>query len=196
MAGVVGRDGELGVVRAFLRGIDDRSSALVLVGPAGIGKTILWDSGVAEAEQSLANVLTCRGVEAEATLSFAGLSELLAPVLGRTLESLPTPRRRALEVALLLEEPGDVISEPLAVGLAVLDVLRALAREGPFLIGIDDLQWLDPASCAVLQIALRRQRHEPLAFSSRCVRCRTSPFRWTSTVASPRRVCAGSGSDR
>jgi hypothetical protein len=72
-----------------------------------MGKTILWERGVEEAKRSLGRVLTCRGVEAEASLSFAGLSDLLGEALGEAMPSLAAPRRRALEVALLLAEPGD-----------------------------------------------------------------------------------------
>jgi hypothetical protein len=55
------------------------------------------------------------------------------------------PRRRALEVALLLAEPGEGPPDPLAIGLAVHDLLRALARQGSLLVAVDDVQWLDPA---------------------------------------------------
>ena len=107
-------------------------------------------------------VLTCRGVEAEASLSFSGLSELLAPVLDEVTASLAPPRRRALEVALLLVEPGEAAPDAHAIGLAVLDVLRVLAARAPLVVAVDDAQWLDPASAAVLQIALRRLRGEPV----------------------------------
>ncbi len=106
--------------------------------------------------------LTCRGVEAEASLSFAGLSELLGDVLEEVGSSLVLPRRRALEVALLLAEPGETPLDPHAVGLAVLDVVRAVAERGPMVIALDDVQWLDPASAGAIQIALRRLREEPL----------------------------------
>ena len=137
-------------------------TALVLSGEAGIGKTILWEAGVKEAERGGCRVLTCRGVEAEASLSFAGLSELMAPVLGEVAPSLPAPRRRALEVALLLAEPTGEPSDAHAIGLAVLDVLRTLAERGPVLVGLDDVQWLDPSSAGVLQIAFRRLQREPI----------------------------------
>jgi AAA ATPase domain len=127
---VIGRDKELAAVRAFLDQIEDGPCALVLSGEAGIGKTILWEAGLDEARERGATVLTCRGAEAEASLSFAGLSELLGGVLDEVEESLAPPRRRALEVALLLSDPGDSSLDPHAVGLAVLDVLRALAGQG------------------------------------------------------------------
>ena len=126
---VIGRDAELDFVRAFLDDVGAGPAGLVLSGEAGIGKTILWQAGVEEARGRFAHVLTCRGAEAEAALSFAGLSELLSDVLGDAVDSLLPPRRRALEVALLLAERADGPPEPLAIGLAVHDVLRVAAHE-------------------------------------------------------------------
>ena len=159
---VIGRAAELGVIQEFLADIEHGPRALVLSGEAGIGKTVLWEAGVDDARGRFDSILTCRGVEAEASLSFAGLSELLGDVLDEVGPALAPPRRRALEVALLLAEPGESPPDPHAIGLAVLDVLRALADRGPCLVALDDIQWLDPASAGVLQIALRRLRDEPL----------------------------------
>ena len=155
---VIGRDAELEFVQAFLDEVGGGPAGLVLWGEAGIGKTILWQAGVEHARGRFAHVLTCRGTEAEAGLSFAGLSELLGDVLGDALGSLLPPRRRALEVALLLTEPGQAPPDPLAIGLAVHDLLEALAREGPLLVAVDDVQWLDAASAGALEVALRRLR--------------------------------------
>jgi DNA-binding CsgD family transcriptional regulator len=159
---VVGREDELAAVEAFLSRIEEGPCALVLSGEAGIGKTILWETGLAEAEQRDVRVLVGRGTEAEASLSFAGLSDLLASAFADVASLLAPPRRRALEVALLLAEPGETSLDPHAIGLAVLDVLRALTQDGPVLVALDDLQWLDPASAGAIQIALRRLRDEPL----------------------------------
>ena len=74
--------------------------------------------------------------------------------------SLAPLRRRALEVALLLAEPGKEAPDPRAIGLALLDVLQMLAERQPVVLALDDLQWLDPSSAGVLQIALRRLRDE------------------------------------
>ena len=134
----------------------------MLSGEPGIGKTLLWETGIRASEKHFARVLSCRGVEAEASLAFAALSELIEPVLGEVAATLVRPRRRALEVALLLVEPGEHVPDPHAIGLAVLDVLRALVAVGPVLIALDDAQWLDPGSAGALQLALRRLRTEPL----------------------------------
>ena len=105
-------------------------------------------------------MLVDRSVEAEAHLSFVGLGDLLAPVFEPVASSLSAPRREALEVALLLAEPGDRTPDPRAVGLALLDVIRLLAEDGVVLLALDDLQWLDASSAAVLQLALRRLHGE------------------------------------
>jgi predicted ATPase len=162
ISSLVGRDDELGTIEDFLEGIEHGPCALVLSGEPGIGKTILWEAGVEAAQERLGRVLTCRGIEAEASLSFAGLSELLAPVFNEVSASLAPPRRRALEVALLLVEPGETSLDPHAIGLAVLDALRALAEQGPVLVALDDIQWLDPSSAGAIQIALRRLRADPI----------------------------------
>ena len=132
----------------------------MLSGEPGIGKTILWETGVDEGRRLLGNALVGRGSEAEASLSFAGLSDLLAPVFDDVAASLLPPRRRALEIALLRVEPDAEPPDPHAIGLAVLDALSALAERGPVLVALDDMQWLDRASAGVIQIALRRLRKE------------------------------------
>ena len=146
---VIGREEELDAVRAFLAEVEHGPAALVLSGEAGIGKTILWETGIEDAGERFAKVLTCRGVEAEASYAFAGLSELLAGVIGEAAPGLAPPRRRALEVALQLDEPGETPPDALVIGLALLDVLQSLAENGPVLVALDDVQWLDTASAAV-----------------------------------------------
>ena len=129
---IVGRQEELDGIEQFLARIADGPAALVLSGEAGIGKTILWEEGVEEADRQSGSVLTCRGIEAEASLSFAGLSELLAPVFEEVADTLLPPRRRALEVALLIVEPGDAAPDVHAIGLAVLDGCALSRWPGPF----------------------------------------------------------------
>ena len=48
----------------------------------------------------------------EVQLSFAALGDLLEDVLDETLSELPRPQRRALEVALLLEDPQGLATRP------------------------------------------------------------------------------------
>ena len=161
---VVGRDDELGSIQEFLAEVEQGPAALVLSGDAGIGKTILWEAGVEGARERFSRVLSHRSVEAEASLAFGGLSDLLEPVLEEVAHELPPLRREALEVALLLTGPGVQPPDPRAIGLAFLDVLRVLAERGPVLVALDDLQWLDSSSALVVPLALRRLRDERVGF--------------------------------
>lgn len=159
---LIGREDEVVAIDGFLARFGQAPAGLVLFGEPGIGKTALWQVGVERAYERAAMVLSHRAVEAEAGISFAGLSELLGGVVGEVLPALAAPRRRALEVALLLEEPGGHAPDPRALGLALLDGIRTLARAGPVVVAVDDLQWLDRSSAGVLQFALRRLRDEPV----------------------------------
>src|SRR4051794_11856918 len=137
-AGLVGRDEELAAISALLA--ERRPGGLLLSGEPGIGKTVLWEAGVAEARAVGWTVLEHRSAQAEAGLAFAGLSDLVGPVVDDIAGALVAPRRRALEVALLLAEPGDAPPDSLAIGLAMRDALRLLARSAPVLIALDDMQ--------------------------------------------------------
>jgi DNA-binding CsgD family transcriptional regulator len=159
---VVGRQEELADLDRFLAARDGLPAALVLEGEAGIGKTTLWRSAVAAASDSY-RVLSAQPVAAEAELSHASLADLLEPCVADVLPALPRPQRRALEAALLLAELEGDPPQPRAVAAGFLGVLRALAREQPVLVALDDVQWLDTSSRAVLEFALRRLRSESVA---------------------------------
>jgi predicted ATPase len=152
-----GREVETRSIEAFLDRAAAAPSVLVLSGEPGIGKTALWQAGLERAQARGARVLAHRAVEAEAVLSFAGISELLRGVVDELLPSLGALRRRALEAALLLDGSGDVAAiEPRAIGLAVLDGFTALSGAQPVVVAVDDFQWLDTASARTLLFALRR----------------------------------------
>src|SRR5690242_6662197 len=75
------------------------SRTLVLRGPAGSGKTALLDELAGGARE--ATVLRATAVETETVLPFAGLHELLRPVLSE-LDRLPAPQAAALRAALAM----------------------------------------------------------------------------------------------
>jgi DNA-binding CsgD family transcriptional regulator len=152
---LVARDDELALLTAFLDSAPAGTAALVLEGEAGIGKSTLWSAGAALARERGMRVLSSRPTEAEQGLAYAGLGDLLEGELDRVLPSLPPPRRRALEVALLLGESSDGV-DARAVAVAVRNGLESLAADGPVALAVDDVQWLDPSSEAALAFALRR----------------------------------------
>ena len=157
---VVGRDVEITSLRDFVAGISDGASALVLEGEAGMGKTTLWSAGLAEAEERGLRVLQSLPAESETALSFSGVSDLLDPVLDEALVPLSAGQKRALSRALVLDDDEGRPPDAHAVGVALLNVLRALAEKHPIVVAVDDVQWLDPASAGALSYAGRRLRAE------------------------------------
>ena len=159
-ASVVGRDAELAALRDFLAGISSGASLLVLEGDAGMGKTTLWRDALRQAAATGLRTLEAQPAESEAELSFAGLGDLLDPVLDESLEPLPSGQRAALSRALVLEDVEGPPPDAHAVGVALLGALRALAANGPVIVAVDDVQWLDVASAGALEYAARRLRGE------------------------------------
>jgi hypothetical protein len=85
-------------------------------------------------------VLECCPVSAEAQLAYAALADLFDGVPDDVLAELPGPQRRAVEVALLREEPDVEGSLPRAVAVGLLGVLRVLSRSSPVVVAVDDAQ--------------------------------------------------------
>lgn len=142
-AQIVGRDAELACLAAFVDAVANAPRVLVLGGPAGIGKTILWRAGVEQLRRAGVQVLVTRPVEEEMPLALVGLVDLFEPV--------------GVDAAVL--RAGD---DAFVRGRAVLAELRRLAARAPTVLAIDDLQWLDAASARALRHALRRVTDEPL----------------------------------
>jgi DNA-binding CsgD family transcriptional regulator len=155
-AGVIGRAAELSAVEACLDGLATGSVSLILEGEAGIGKTTVWLAAVERAQARSLRVLMCRPVEAETPMSFAALLDLFEAVTDSDLAELPAPQRRALEIVLLRSDPGGERIDQRTVSVAVLSLLRVLAKKSPVVVAIDDAQWLDVSSAAALRFALRR----------------------------------------
>ena len=93
------------------------SGVLVLAGEPGIGKTALLE----DAETLVGNmrVLRAEGVPSEQSVPFAGLLQLLRPVLPM-LDYIPAPQSRALSSALLLAPGSGNEPSRFAVGAATL----------------------------------------------------------------------------
>ena len=153
---IVGRDEEIAALTAFLDTRPEATSALVLEGDAGIGKSTIWREGLARARARGLRVMVSRPAEAEQRLVYAGLGDLLEDVLDEVLPSLAPPRRRALKVATLRDDASGDPVDRRAVGLALRDVLHHLGEHAPVLVAVDDEQWLDASSSAALAFALRR----------------------------------------
>jgi DNA-binding CsgD family transcriptional regulator len=153
---LVGREDELAALLDLLAAPDGSFAAAVVVGEAGIGKTTLSLAAAEVAEASGYLVLSTRPSEAEARFSFVGLADLIGGVVADVLPQLPRPQRRALEAALALSESDGALAEEGVVAFAFLNVLRRLAVSSRLLLVVDDVQWLDAPSLAMLRFVLSR----------------------------------------
>src|SRR5207249_361082 len=136
MAGeIIGRRMELLALEAFLEAVPAGGQALLLEGDAGIGKSLLWSEGLRLGRERSFRVLTARAARSETQVAFASVGDLLAPALETTLPRLASIQRHALETALLLRELDGEPPDTRLLGVAFLAVVRALAQDGPVLVG-------------------------------------------------------------
>ncbi len=156
MTGPIGRDAEREVAATFVAAAASGFAVLQIEGDAGIGKTTLLRFTADSALAAGGRVVSCGLTEAESTLSFAGLTDLMRGVSFDHLEDLPGPQRHALAVATLREAPADAAIDGRTIGTALVNVLSTMAEEGPLIVAIDDAHWLDRASADVLTFAMRR----------------------------------------
>ena len=156
MHSLIGRERELATATAFLDGAASGLTVLLIDGDPGIGKTTVWGATTEQARDLGYRVLSCRPAQGEISMPFVSLGDLLEPALdGDQAGMLPPAQRLALEAALVRVHPQESFGR-LAVSRATLALLRELAATAPLLIAIDDVQWLDTPSAAVLQFAFRR----------------------------------------
>ncbi len=154
---MVGRAGEQAELAAFVTAAAGR--ALVLRGEAGVGKTALLGHAVAVAERAGRTVLRAAGVEAESELPYAGLHQLLHPLLGEV-ERLDDGTRAVFDAVF-----GRAEGEPPSVmrlGIATLGLLSLAAERRPLLVVLDDGQWLDDSSADVCGFVGRRLAGSPV----------------------------------
>jgi len=157
--GLLGRDRELLAVDTLVGRVKDGGGALLIRGDPGIGKSALLGHAMKSAEAAGLRVLRAVGVRTEAQLPFAGLHQLLRPVLGG-LDELPRPQRLALAAAFGLE--AGAADDPFLVALATLTLLTDAAAASPILAIVDDAQWLDRPSQDALAFVARRLGSDPL----------------------------------
>jgi Methyladenine glycosylase/AAA ATPase domain len=158
---LIGREREVARVERVLdRLASGMGEALVISGAPGIGKSALLLHGRRCAEGLRIGILSVIGVEAEAELAFAGLHQLLLPVLDHV-EGLPRPQRQALAAAFGFAEEVD--PDPYLVALAAHQLLSDAAGAGSLLLIVDDAHWLDRPSLGVLSFVARRIELESVA---------------------------------
>jgi DNA-binding CsgD family transcriptional regulator/tetratricopeptide (TPR) repeat protein len=149
---LVGRGPECAAIDALL---DDarrsQSGSLVLRGEPGVGKTALLSYAVEHAPDMF--VLAATGTPSESSLPFAGLHQLLRPMLDH-LDAIPDVQATALRGALgLAPTPAP---DRFLIALAALSLVSELSEHRPLLCVLDDVQWLDSESLDALRFVARR----------------------------------------
>src|SRR5580693_5456385 len=147
-ARIIGREAEFARLRELVDPVPPAGQVLLVVGEAGMGKSALLADTAERARAAGMRVLSVTGRESESGLAFAGLHQLLRPVLS-SIAGLPGRQARALLGALgLAADPG--AADPLLTGAAVLTLLSDLSEHSPVLVVADDAHWLDRSSLDAL----------------------------------------------
>ncbi|WP_235892457.1 ATP-binding protein [Mycolicibacterium hodleri] len=150
------RSAESRAVATFLESSASRPSVLVVEGDAGIGKTTLWLGAMEQARQGGFRVLSARAGQAESGLTYAVLADLLEGVDDDVFDTLPHLQRVAIDRVLLQGDGSGPVTDERVVASAFMTLVDRLAADAPVLVAVDDVQWLDSSSQAVLAFAARR----------------------------------------
>ncbi len=157
---LIGRDAELQLLDELNDGLANRGGALIFRGEAGIGKSALLEYARARVTASGGRVLSSIGAESEAELAFAGLHQLLHPIIGLT-EHLSEAQRHAIDAAFGVSVEHE--PDPFRVALAAFQLICDAADAGPVVLLIDDAQWIDQSTVGALTFIARRLDSEPVA---------------------------------
>lgn len=150
------RPAEEGAAGEFLDSASVAPSALLIDGEPGIGKTTLWSATQERARERGFRVLSARVTAAEPVSAYTSLANLLSGLDPDIWADLPHPQRIAVDRVLLREHAAGAATDQRAVAAAFLSIVDLLTDDGPVLLAIDDLQWLDPSSLHVIAFAARR----------------------------------------
>lgn len=138
------------------------SEVLLLAGEPGIGKTRLLEELGVMMQANHVQILWGSSFAAEMMRPYGfWIDALRSGNVGAT-EHLPD----ALSVLLPeLGQPPQTLPDPSYLYDAVVNLLTQWAKPSPLLLLLDDIQWLDEASSALLNYVIRVMRHVPIAFA-------------------------------
>ena len=157
---LIGRASQVSQLRSLVDPAPARSRVLVVLGDAGMGKSVLLADTAQHARSVGFRVFSIGGRELEANLAFAGLHQLLRSV-DSSAAGLSDQQRSALRVALgCTAEPAN--SDRLVTAAAVLTLLSTESELCPLLVVVDDAHWVDRSSLEVLAFIGHRLEAGPV----------------------------------
>jgi predicted ATPase len=142
--------------------IGAESTVLLLVGEPGIGKTRLLEELQAFAQSNRAQILWGRGFAAETMRPYGIWTDALRAAAIAATANIPSA------LGCLLPELGQPSPAPPDLSHlfdAVVQLLMQWAHQTPLLVILDDIQWIDEASSALLHYAIRLLRPFPVLFA-------------------------------
>jgi DNA-binding NarL/FixJ family response regulator len=154
----VGRSAEFRAIADFIASVSDQPTGLLIEGDAGIGKTTLWLAALAQAAERGFHVLSARAWEAESVMAYGAVADLLSEVDIGVVAGLPEVQRVAVDRVMLRGVGAGPPTDQHVVAAALMTIVDTLASDAPVVIAIDDVQWLDPTSRAVVSFVARRLR--------------------------------------
>src|SRR6188508_2440313 len=157
---LIGRDHEVGALKERIAAASGAGGgALLLRGPAGIGKSSLLAAAKAQAAAHRFRILTTTGVQSESRLPFASLHQLLHPILHQV-DQLPDSYGKAVRTAFGLGE--ETAPSPYLIALSILHLLGDCSESEPILLLLDDAHWLDHSTAEALAFVARRLESDPI----------------------------------
>ncbi|MBI4780832.1 MAG: AAA family ATPase [Oscillatoriophycideae cyanobacterium NC_groundwater_1537_Pr4_S-0.65um_50_18] len=159
---LVGREREWDVIQQWMNTTADDapSELLLLMGEPGIGKTRLLEE-LRETMQT-GQVVWGRAFAAEMVRPYGIWIDALRSL------ALPSTLTRSTELGFLLPEigqPGTAPPNRSHLFDAVVQLLSEWAQQAPVVVILDDIQWIDEASSALLHYAIRLLHHLPIRFA-------------------------------
>ncbi|WP_420108487.1 AAA family ATPase [Mycolicibacter arupensis] len=131
-------------------------AALMVEGEAGIGKTTLVLHALEVARNQGFSVLSAHGSVAEVEYAYAAVADLIGGIDQAVLAKLTSQQRRALDRAQDALTAGAPDIDERTIAAAFCAAIENLSATSPVLLALDDAQWLDPSSRAVIGFTARR----------------------------------------
>jgi len=187
MVTVVGRSYESNAIADFLESVGTQPSALLIEGEAGVGKSTLWLAALEKAGDRGFHTLSAGASQAESVLEYGTVADLLVGVAPELFNGLPEVQKAAIDRVLLRADVEPSAGDWQLISGALTCIVQRLSKSAPVLVAVDDVQWLDHSSRAVIDdMARRLPPRAALLVTARCETGGASATPWLEVALSNR----------